>query len=123
MSGYTNQTYSVVDWEAGLPEPSAYVDFPREYKVTGIEFLGSFDQTYLHREAYDLLNFLSDIGGLASATYHGGKFLCYIFVTYNIEAILVSKLFFESSSEYKQKYETPTQNKSKYKSPLQQTYL
>ena len=45
-------------------QPSAWIDYPKRYKFTGVEILADFNHEVCSRQTADLLMWMGNLGGL-----------------------------------------------------------
>ena len=76
----------------GVLEASAWTDYPKRYKFTGLEILVDFTKVIYSRQTYDTLQFFGDVGGLNEALRFLGSLAVNWFSVFNAGAFLLSRL-------------------------------
>jgi len=61
------------------------------------------DQVQFHRQTYDFLHLLGDIGGLQSALFVLVKVIISFLPGFNASSLMMNKLFMRSNSAYQRK--------------------
>jgi len=78
--------------EIGPIEPSAWTTWPTKYKFISIAILVKSDYLVIERKTYDILNLISDLGGLFGILTTFGSFLVQWYSKFNLENFMLSKL-------------------------------
>jgi len=82
-----------VSLKQGIPQSSAWLDYPDKYKITGIEIMFSYDIIDYNRQTYSVLEFLGDLGGLYDALYYLGHFIVAHYATRALDTSILSGIF------------------------------
>ena len=87
---------SVTDYlsfEVDRLSSSAWLDFPKYYKYTGLELSLSFDQQVTQRETYDFLEYIGDLGGLFEGLTKIFTMILAPIVGYSLDSYIAQTIF------------------------------
>lgn len=75
-------------------------------KIVGLKILRQFDTETIHRETYDLLEYLGDVGGLMGLLCSIGMWMVGWFSTFMAKGYFISKLYYQDNSSMSQTNDT-----------------
>ena len=75
--------YKLFTWEPSTLTPSSWINYPTHYKFIALGFYVDSSHNVITRQTYDILTFLSDLGGLQQTFITFGSLLVGWYAQFN----------------------------------------